>query len=106
MEWIIRDREAGNEIDKFDTYESAKQQLKEYEESDKQSGDYTEDFYEIVVNMTKKEAYDMFVKLINEDNELVTDDVTINYLTDNCLSEDEVYQLEDELIEYKESIRA
>ena len=48
MEYIIREREAGNIIDVFDTLEEAKKALKNYEEQDKAEGTYTEDFYEIV----------------------------------------------------------
>lgn len=46
--YIIRDREAGNEIDEFDTMEEAQEELARYEEIDKMDGDYTPDFYEIV----------------------------------------------------------
>lgn len=46
--YIIRDREAGNEIDNFDTYEEAVEELIRYEEEDKAEGTYEEDFYEIV----------------------------------------------------------
>ena len=47
MEYTIREREAGNIIDKFDTLEEAKKALVNYEEQDKVDGTYTEDFYEI-----------------------------------------------------------
>ena len=47
MNIVIRDREAGNVITKFDTVEEAKKQLEKYEEQDKKDGTYTEDFYEI-----------------------------------------------------------
>ena len=46
--FIIRDKEAGNIIDIFDTEQEAKTELKSYEESDKREGTFTEDFYEIV----------------------------------------------------------
>ena len=46
--YIIRDRETGTEIDEFDTYEEAKNELIRYEEIDKNDGNYTIDFYEIV----------------------------------------------------------
>lgn len=46
--YIIRDREAGNEIDEFDTMEEALEELARYEEIDRMGGDYTPDFYEIV----------------------------------------------------------
>lgn len=47
-EYIIRDREAGNEIARFDTLEEAEQELVAYEEEDRRNGEYTPDFYEIV----------------------------------------------------------
>lgn len=46
--FIIRDREAGNVIDEFKTYDEALDRLWAYEEEDKADGNYTEDFYEIV----------------------------------------------------------
>lgn len=46
--FVIRDKEAGNEIDVFNTFEEAKKQLAEYEATDKEDGTYEEDFYEIV----------------------------------------------------------
>lgn len=46
--YVIRDREAGNVIDKFDTFEEAKRTLEEYENSDRLEGIYEENFYEIV----------------------------------------------------------
>lgn len=46
--YIIRDRETGTEIDEFDTYEEAENELIRYEETDKNDGNYTIDFYEIV----------------------------------------------------------
>lgn len=46
--YVIRDREAGNEIDEFETMEEALEELARYEEIDKMDGDYTPDFYEIV----------------------------------------------------------
>lgn len=48
MKYIIRDREAGNVIDKFATQEEAELALQEYEEEDKRDGTYEPDFYEIV----------------------------------------------------------
>ncbi len=45
--YVIRDREAGNIIDKFSTYEEAQQALNQYEKEDKEDGIYTPDFYEI-----------------------------------------------------------
>lgn len=46
--YVIRDREAGNVIDSFNTLEEAQMELARYEESDKQDGIYEENFYEIV----------------------------------------------------------
>lgn len=45
--FVIRDREAGNEIEKFATMQEAEEALKRFEEEDKAEGIYTEDFYEI-----------------------------------------------------------
>lgn len=47
MRYVIRDSEAGNEIEDFDTLDEAKITLDEYERIDKEEGTYTEDFYEI-----------------------------------------------------------
>jgi|JI10StandDraft_1071094.scaffolds.fasta_scaffold254518_2 hypothetical protein len=46
--FVIQDREAGNIIDEFESLELAQEALNEYEEEDKNDGNYTEDFYEIV----------------------------------------------------------
>lgn len=46
--YVIRDREAGNIIDRFSTYEEAQQALNQYEQEDKEEGTYTPDFYEII----------------------------------------------------------
>ena len=46
--YIIQDREAGNYIDSFDSYEESLQELHQYEETDKKEGTYTPYFYEIV----------------------------------------------------------
>lgn len=48
MTYIIRDKEAGNEIARFNSLAEAEQELKTYEETDKNEGTFTEDFYEIV----------------------------------------------------------
>lgn len=48
MVYVIQDREAGNVIDWFDTYEEAEAELAKYERQDKEDGIYQEDFYEIV----------------------------------------------------------
>jgi len=50
MKYTIRDREAGNPIEDFDTLEEAEIKLEEYEKSDKNEGIYTPNFYEIVKN--------------------------------------------------------
>lgn len=46
--YIVRDREAGNVIDRFDTEEEALSALAEYEDEDRADGTYTEDFYEVI----------------------------------------------------------
>lgn len=46
--YVIRDREAGNEIDEFETMDEALEELARFEEIDKMDGNYTPDFYEIV----------------------------------------------------------
>lgn len=45
--WIVRDREAGNEIDFYDSYEAAKEGLERFEANDKEEGVYEKDFYEV-----------------------------------------------------------
>ena len=44
----IQDREAGNEIEKFETREKAQKELEKYETDDKKEETYTHNFYEIV----------------------------------------------------------
>lgn len=46
--YVIRDKEAGNVIAKFNSYEEAQKELIKYENEDKANGNYTPDFYEIV----------------------------------------------------------
>ena len=46
--FTIRDKEAGNVIDDFNTIEEAKIALAEYEQDDKDNDCFTTDFYEIV----------------------------------------------------------
>lgn len=46
--YVIRDREAGNVIDEYNTLQEAEQVLAQFEEEDKKNGVYTPDFYEIV----------------------------------------------------------
>lgn len=48
MKYIIQDRQAGNEIDEFNTYAEAEKALAEYEAEDTRNGYYEPDFYEIV----------------------------------------------------------
>lgn len=45
--FYTQDREAGNIIDCFETYEEAIDAISKYEEEDKINGDYTPNFYEI-----------------------------------------------------------
>jgi hypothetical protein len=47
MKYIIRDREAGNEITWFDTSQEAQKELEKFESQDKQDNCYTQNFYEI-----------------------------------------------------------
>lgn len=46
--YVIQDREAGNVIEHFATLELAQERLIEFEQSDKEEGIYTPNFYEIV----------------------------------------------------------
>lgn len=52
--FITRDREAGNEIERFETLEEAKQAVADYETTDKADETYTEDFYEIYDSQLEK----------------------------------------------------
>ena len=52
--YIIQDREAGNNIDEFDTLEEAKKTLEEYEKQDKKDGIYEENFYAIYDQQTQE----------------------------------------------------
>lgn len=47
MRFITRDREAGNEIERFETLEEARKAIADYEATDKADETHTEDFYEI-----------------------------------------------------------
>ena len=47
MKYITRDREAGNEIERFATEEEAVIAVGEYEDEDRKNGDYTDGFYEV-----------------------------------------------------------
>lgn len=46
--FIVRDKEAGNEIAKFWSYPEAVEAMLSYEAEDKKNGDYTPEFYEVV----------------------------------------------------------
>ena len=43
--YIIQDREAGNEIESFSTIQEAQTTLLQYEQTDKREGNYTPGFY-------------------------------------------------------------
>lgn len=45
--FIVRDREAGNYIDGFNTLDEAIQYIKEYEKEDALEDMYKDDFYEV-----------------------------------------------------------
>lgn len=45
--FIVRDREAGNYIDGFNTLDKAIQCVKDFEKEDELENIYTEDFYEV-----------------------------------------------------------
>ena len=47
MEYVTRDREAGNEIDRFETITEAMAAIQAYEEDDRRNDCYEEDFYDI-----------------------------------------------------------
>ncbi|MBK2027848.1 hypothetical protein IB642_07375 [Allofrancisella guangzhouensis] len=44
----VQDRETGNSVEIFDSYEEAKNALEEYEAQDENNGIYEEDLYVIV----------------------------------------------------------
>ena len=46
--FVVRDKEAGNSIDEFETFKEAEEALLEYEEMDRADEIYAPDFYEIV----------------------------------------------------------
>lgn len=50
MKYSIQDREAGNKIAEFATFEEANSALTEFEAQDKTDGTYSHNFYEIVGN--------------------------------------------------------
>lgn len=47
MRYVIRDSEAGNEIEECDLLKEAKKILSKYEQTDREENTYTEGFYEI-----------------------------------------------------------
>lgn len=49
--YIIRDKEAGNTIASFTSCCDAMLELQKYEEEDKRDGNFTDDFYEIVLSI-------------------------------------------------------
>lgn len=46
--WIVRDREAGNVIDWFDTEDEAIAEIEKFEQQDREEEQYEADFYEVV----------------------------------------------------------
>ena len=48
MNYWTADKETGTFIDAFDTIEEALEAIEKYEEEDRENGDYTEDFYDVV----------------------------------------------------------
>lgn len=53
--YVIRDREAGNIIDSYETKEEAKRKLDYFEYIDKQEGIYEPNFYEIYDTLEERE---------------------------------------------------
>ncbi len=47
MKYVVRDSEAGNVIDEFETKEAAEMAIAKYEAEDKGNGVYKEGFYEV-----------------------------------------------------------
>lgn len=56
-EVVVRDCEAGNIIDSFETIEEAEKAIKKYEEEDEKEGTYKPNFYEIAVWNELDECY-------------------------------------------------
>lgn len=54
MRYIIRDREAGNEIEWCSSIEEAKNIIAKWEEEDIREGIFTPDFYEIYDSKTEE----------------------------------------------------
>ena len=74
--FIIRDREAGNVIDTFITYEQALKTMQEYEEDDRRDGSYTDDFYEITTQEQAEAHRDEDGSMIWSRCWVVVDDAT------------------------------
>ena len=47
MRYIVRESEAGNDIDSFDTLDKAIECIRKYERQDKEDGTYVVGFYEV-----------------------------------------------------------
>jgi hypothetical protein len=50
--FITQERETGTVIDEFKTYSKAYEAMKRYEEEDRKEGNYSPDFYEILVEIS------------------------------------------------------
>ena len=90
MEYIIREREAGNIIDEFNTLEEAEKALASYEKKDRVDGTYTEDFYEVaeikvlfltdeIVFIDKNETVNIEIPEGYEETAVTTDSRVIAY---------------------------
>lgn len=83
--FIIRDREAGNVIDSFNTLEEAQRELSIYEENDREEGIYKDDFYEIVLNPeVLTQIANHFVELYSDEIESVTPDMISEWWGMTC----------------------
>lgn len=69
--YIIRDREAGNVIDSFDTPDEAKNELMKFEKADKKEGSYTPDFYEIWDSVEETEIQETIKERLGKQIETV-----------------------------------
>lgn len=47
MNYVIRDHQAGNEIERFETLEEAVEEMQKYVNSDKEESIYEEAYYEV-----------------------------------------------------------
>lgn len=52
MKWRTQDRETGTIIDEFNTLQEARLAVEDYEQEDKDDGNYTPNFYEIIYKET------------------------------------------------------